>query len=290
MGEIGDVNKRFRPALDRLIHRALEEDAGTGDVTTRACLSGRERGLAEVTAKEEMVVAGLSVFHRVFTLVDSDLEHRARVTEGERAAPGQVVSAIRGNASSILLAERTALNVFQRMCGIATETRRYVERVRGTGARVLDTRKTVPGFRELDKYAVRVGGCTNHRFGLSGGVLIKDNHIRAAGGITKAVRRCAEQLSHVFRIEVETRTLEEVREALDAGASIIMLDNMPPAMMREAVALVNGRALLEASGGIGLDNVRDVAETGVDFISVGALTHSVKAADISLNLVLDGVS
>ncbi len=290
MGEIGDVNKRFRPALDRLIHRALEEDAGTGDVTTRACLSGRERGLAEVTAKEEMVVAGLSVFHRVFTLVDSDLEHRARVTEGERAAPGQVVSAIRGNASSILLAERTALNVFQRMCGIATETRRYVERVRGTGARVLDTRKTVPGFRELDKYAVQVGGATNHRFSLSGGVLIKDNHIRAAGGITKAVRRCAEQLSHVFRIEVETRTLEEVREALEAGAPIIMLDNMPPAMMREAVALVNGRALLEASGGIGLDNVRDVAETGVDFISVGALTHSVKAADISLNLVLDGVS
>jgi len=290
MGEIGDVNKRFRPALDRLIHRALEEDAGTGDVTTRACLSGRERGLAEVTAKEEMVVAGLAVFHRVFTLVDSDLEHRARVTEGERAAPGQVVSAIRGNASSILLAERTALNVFQRMCGIATETRRYVERVRGTGARVLDTRKTVPGFRELDKYAVQVGGATNHRVSLSGGVLIKDNHIRTAGGITKAVRRCAEQLSHVFRIEVETRTLEEVREALEAGAPIIMLDNMPPAMMREAVALVNGRALLEASGGIGLDNVRDVAETGVDFISVGALTHSVKAADISLNLVLDGVS
>jgi len=237
-----------------------------------------------------MVVAGLAVFHRVFTLVDFDLESRACVTEGERVAPGQVVSAIQGNASSILLAERTALNIFQRMCGIATETRRYVERVRGTGARVLDTRKTVPGFRELDKYAVRVGGATNHRFSLSGGVLIKDNHIRAAGGITNAVRRCAAQLSHVFRIEVETRTLEEVREALDAGASIIMLDNMPPAMMREAVALVNGRALLEASGGIGLGNVRDVAETGVDFISVGALTHSVKAADISLNLVLKGVS
>jgi len=284
------MNHPFSPALDGLILRALEEDVGSGDVTTRSCLSGREEARAEAVAKEDMVVAGLAVFRRVFSLADPDLVSRPQVEEGEGVASGRIVFSITGNASSILLAERVALNIFQRMCGIATVTRRFTDRVRGTGARILDTRKTVPGFRELDKYAVRVGGGTNHRHGLSGGVLIKDNHIRAAGGITPAVRRCRESLSHIFRIEVETRTLEEVREALDAGASMIMLDNMSVDVMREAVDLVNHRAVLEASGGIGLENVRDVAETGVDFISVGALTHSVKAADISLNLVLDGAS
>ena len=284
------MNGLFLPSLDRLIRRAIEEDGGSGDVTTQACLNGREEALAETAAKEGMVVAGLSVFHRVFHQVNPDLVSRAHVEEGERVASGKIISSITGNASSILLAERVALNIFQRMCGIATETRRFTDRVRDTGARILDTRKTVPGFRDLDKYAVRVGGGTNHRLGLYGGVLIKDNHIRAAGGVTAAVRRCRERLSHLFLVEVETRTLEEVREALEAGAPMIMLDNMSLEMMRAAVALVNHRAILEASGGIGLDNVRDVAETGVDFISVGALTHSVTAADISLNLVLDGAS
>lgn len=284
------MSEGWNPGLKRLILMALEEDAGTGDVTTQCCLSGREKALAEVTAKEDMVVAGLAVFEEVFHLVDPDLQFKARAKEGEKVRSGQIVSSIEGNAPSILLAERVALNFFQRMSGIATLTRRFVDRVEGTGARILDTRKTAPGHRVLDKYAVRTGGGVNHRSGLSGGVLIKDNHIRAAGGITAAVRRCIERVSHTFRIEVEARTIPEVREALEAGAGMILLDNMPVERIREAVGIAGRRVLLEASGGVTLDNVREIAETGVDFISVGALTHSAKAADISLNLVRCGTS
>ncbi len=284
------MSEGWNPGLERLILTALEEDAGTGDVTTLCCLNGREEASAEVTAKEDMVVAGLAVFEKVFLLVDPLLRFEAPGKDGEAVRAGQVVSSISGNAASILLAERTALNFFQRMSGIATLTRRYVDCVAGTGARILDTRKTVPGHRVLDKYAVRTGGGVNHRSGLSGGVLIKDNHIRAAGGVTAAVRRCVERVSHTFRIEVETRTIQEVREALAAGAGMILLDNMPVDRIREAVMLVDRKVPLEASGGVTLENVREIAETGVDFISVGALTHSARAADISLNLVRCGAS
>ncbi len=287
--EIGRMSEGWNPGLERLILTALEEDAGTGDVTTLCCLNGG-RGIGRGHGEGDMVVAGLAVFEKVFLLVDPRLRFEAPGKDGEAVRAGQVISSISGNAAPILLAERTALNFFQRMSGIATLTRRYVDRVAGTGARILDTRKTVPGHRVLDKYAVRMGGGVNHRSGLSGGVLIKDNHIRAAGGVTAALRRCIERVSHTFRIEVETRTLAEVREALEAGAGMILLDNMPVDRIREAVRLVDRKVPLEASGGVTLENVREIAETGVDFISVGALTHSARAADISLNLVRCGAS
>jgi len=208
--------------------------------------------------------------------------------DGDRADAGEAIAEITGDLGNILRAERVALNIFQRMCGIATETRRYVEAVTGAKARIADTRKTLPGFRILDKYAVSVGGGFNHRFGLSDGVLIKDNHIDAAGGITEALKRCRAKTHHLLKIEVECRNVEDVREALACGADVLLLDNMSPQEMKKAVGVVQGRAVLEASGNVTLRNVKDVAETGVDLISVGALTHSVRAADISLLIKRDG--
>jgi nicotinate-nucleotide pyrophosphorylase (carboxylating) len=268
--------------LDTLISTALAEDVGSGDVTTTAILSGQEKGHARVVAKSELVVAGVDIFSRVFFLVDDRIQFTSFRKDGQRVQPKEVVAEISGSLASILIAERVALNFFQRACGIATATRQYVDAVAGTKAKILDTRKTAPGLRLLDKYAVRIGGGTNHRFGLSNAVLIKENHIEAAGGIGEAVSRVRRTASHTLKIEIEVKNLQELNEALEAGVDIIMLDNMGIPEMREAVVHVNGKVPLEASGNVTLATVRQIAETGVDFISVGSLTHSVKAADLSL--------
>lgn len=270
--------------IDKIIENALAEDIHTGDITTLAVAGEAGEARAILKAKEEMVLAGIGVAGRVFALLDEQIEFTPRFADGDRLVPGDLIAELRGNASLLLQGERVALNLLQRMCGIATLTARYVEAVRGTQARVVDTRKTTPGLRVLEKYAVRVGGGINHRTGLYDGVLIKENHIAAAGGITEAVRRARNYIPHTLKIEIETETLDQVAEALAAGADIIMLDNMDNATMREAVLLIGGRALVEASGGVNLETVRGIAETGVDIISVGALTHSARAMDISMLL------
>ncbi|MCU0555318.1 MAG: carboxylating nicotinate-nucleotide diphosphorylase [Syntrophales bacterium] len=271
-------------AVRKIIRRALEEDIRSGDVTTAHALTGGETGKATALAKEDLVVAGLDVFRDVFRLRDAGLAFRAALKDGDRVPRGTVLAVVQGSLASILTAERVALNLFQRMCGVATLTRQFVDAAAGTKAEILDTRKTMPGLRILDKYAVRVGGGRNHRYGLYDGILIKDNHIEAAGGIGKAVRRVRDGAPLLARIEVEARTLAEVREALAEGADVIMLDNMPVDAMRKAVALIDGRALVEASGNVTLATVKAIASTGVDFISSGALTHSARASDISLKV------
>lgn len=268
--------------LRELIQRALDEDIGSGDLTTTAVLDGTETGVAQAVSKGDIIVAGIDVFREVFFVLDPSLVFEAYFTDGRAAGKGDLLACISGSLKSILLAERVALNFFQRMCGIATITNRYVEEVQGTGTRILDTRKTTPTLRDFEKYAVKAGGGTNHRFGLYDGVMIKDNHISAAGSISNAVRRVTGTIPPEIKIEVETKNLREVAEALVAQTDIIMLDNMGTLEMREAVSLVGGKALVEASGNVTLSNVREIAQTGVDFISVGALTHSAPAADISL--------
>jgi nicotinate-nucleotide pyrophosphorylase (carboxylating) len=271
--------------IDRIIENALAEDIHTGDITTQAIVRDDRPGRAILKAKEEMVLAGIDVAARVFHLLDPGIIFTCRYADGDRLAPGDIIAELEGKASLLLQGERVALNLLQRMCGIATITACYVEAVRGTGARVVDTRKTTPGLRILEKYAVRVGGGTNHRTGLYDGVLIKENHITAAGGLTEAVSRAKSYISHTIKVEVETENLSQVAEAVAAGADIIMLDNMDLKAMREAVVLIDGRALVEASGGVNLQSIRSIAETGVDIISVGALTHSARAMDISMLMV-----
>ena len=270
--------------LDRIIDTALSEDIHTGDITTMALGLGTANAEARLIAKERFVVAGSFVAKRVFNRLDPLIVFSASCAEGVQVEPGGVIATMRGDAANLLMGERVALNLLQRMSGIATVTSRFVEAVRGTKARIVDTRKTTPGLRELEKYAVRVGGGHNHRTGLYDGVLIKENHIAAAGGITEAVSRARAYIPHVLKIEIETETLAQVEEALQAGADVIMLDNMSLGEMRAAVALVAGRIPLEASGGVNMETVRPIAETGVDIISVGALTHSSRAVDISMLL------
>jgi nicotinate-nucleotide pyrophosphorylase (carboxylating) len=271
-------------SLDRLIEQALLEDIHTGDITTQAVVPGYRPASARLIAKEPLVLAGLFVAQKVFLRLNPDVVFTACSAEGTRAGKGDILATVEGNASDLLMAERVALNLLQRMCGIATLTSRYVQAVSGTHARIVDTRKTTPGLREVEKYAVRVGGGINHRTGLYDGVLIKENHIAAAGGIAAAVSRARAYIPHTLKIEIETETPEQVEEALAAGADIIMLDNMDCDTMRHCVDLINGRALVEASGGVNLDSVRAIAETGVDIISIGALTHSPRAMDISMLL------
>jgi nicotinate-nucleotide pyrophosphorylase (carboxylating) len=275
----------FRQAIARVIRTALDEDIGPGDITTGAALRGDETGIARATAKTEMLVAGIDVFGEVFLALDSSLIFTARRRDGEMVGKGDLLAEVSGCLASILTAERVALNLFQRMSGIATMTRRYIGAISGTRAKILDTRKTAPGLRILDKYAVRVGGGYNHRFALYDGILIKDNHITAAGGIGPAVRRIRERVPHTLKIEVEVKDMAELEEALAAGADTILLDNMGLAEMARAVDRVAGKIPLEASGNMTLERVWEVAATGVDLISVGALTHSVTAADISLNVM-----
>ena len=274
--------------IGRLVELALMEDIGPGDLTSDAVLGENELAAGEFLCKGDGVIAGLDVAALVFRYCDHSVTLDPAATDGSPVKNNDVVATINGNARAILRGERTALNFLQRMSGIATLTRKFVDTVAGTTARITDTRKTAPGLRVLDKMAVRLGGGVNHRFGLDDMVLIKDNHIVAAGGITQAVRRCREYLTtHEIKaaVEVETRTLDDVREALRcSGVNRIMLDNFAIDQMSRAVALIAHRVEVEASGGIKLDNVRAVAGTGVDLISIGALTHSVEALDISLEL------
>jgi nicotinate-nucleotide pyrophosphorylase (carboxylating) len=268
-----------------LIRPWLQEDIGRGDVTTRAVVDPELAGRARIEAREPFVVAGLSVAAACFEEVgEGSLKWLPEVADGEAVEPHEVLARLDGPVASILTGERVALNLLQRLSAVATLTSRFVEAVAGTGAGIVDTRKTTPGLRLLEKYAVRVGGGSNHRFGLDDGILIKDNHLAVAGGVALAVALARDGAPHGLRIEVEVTTLDGVKEALGAGADAILLDNMTPEMVAEAVKTAGGRALLEASGGMNLGNVRAYAETGVDLISVGALTHSAPAVDISLEV------
>ena len=268
--------------VDEIILRALREDMPMGDLTTDSTIPETQEGSARIIAKEDGVVAGLPVFMRVFTLLDPHASFNVLVEEGDAVTKGTVLMTFGGNARALLKGERTALNLLQRMSGIATMTAAFAKAFAGTRTKIVDTRKTAPGLRYLDKYAVRAGGGTNHRYCLSDGVLIKDNHIKASGGITAAVRRARAVAPHTIRIEVETESMDMVREALEAGADIIMLDNMDNAQMAEAVKYIAGRALTEASGNVTVDRAAAIAATGVDLVSSGALTHSVRAMDISM--------
>lgn len=269
--------------IRKIIRYALAEDIGTGDITTQATVHPKKKGKAIAVAKENFIIAGINVFAETFRVLDARTKVKILKDNGMLAKKGDVIAEIQGSLFNILQSERVALNLFQRMCGIATITAKYVKAVRGTEAKIMDTRKTVPGLRTLDKMAVRIGGGRNHRIGLYDGILIKDNHIEAAGGITAAVK--AQRKNPFMKIEVETKNIKEVKEALKCGVDIIMLDNMSIPAMKRAVNLVKGRTLLEASGNVNLKNVADIAAIGVDFISVGELTHSLRAADISLKII-----
>jgi len=274
--------------MDRMIRNltelALSEDIGSGDVTTEATVPADSIATAVMLAKHDLILAGLGVSREVFHYLDPTIEITFFVRDGDRISTGMEIAQLSGNTRALLMGERVALNLLQHMSGIATQTARYVEKIKGLKAEVLDTRKTHPGLRKLEKYAVRMGGGKNHRFGLYDGILIKDNHIKAAGSITKAIEGVRKKAYLLLKIEVETKTLDEVREALAARADVIMLDNMQVDMMREAVTLINHQALIEASGNVTLETIRGIAETGVDFISCGSLTHSASAADISMNI------
>lgn len=272
------------PRTEHLIDLALEEDAGLGDITSRAIFSAKHRSMALIVAKQDLVLCGVEVAARVFAKTNAALKVRLLEKDGQHMKKGAVVMEVEGSTAAILTAERTALNFLQRLSGIATQAHQYAAAVAGTGVRIVDTRKTTPGWRALEKYAVRTGGCHNHRSSLGEQVLIKDNHIAAAGSLTKAVQLCRTAAAHGAKIEVEAKTLAEVREACRTAADIILLDNMTPDQIRQAVAIIAGRAMVEVSGGVRFETLRDYALPGVDIISIGALTHSVTAADLSLDL------
>ena len=267
---------------DHLIMEALREDISGEDVTTNAVMKQAVTGEVELIAKQEGVVAGLAVFRRVFELLDPQTVTEFYVNDGDRVTKGLLMGKVRGDIRVLLSGERVALNYLQRMSGIATYTRKTADLLKGSGVKLLDTRKTTPNMRIFEKYAVRVGGGFNHRYNLSDGVLLKDNHINAAGGVKEAVRLAREYAPFVRRIEVETEDLDMVREALEAGADIIMLDNMSIEEMREAVKLIDGRAETECSGNVTADNIKELVSTGVNYISSGALTHSAPILDISM--------
>ena len=270
--------------VDEIIVNALKEDVNYVDVASDYLIPEDQRNEAYFVAKADGVLCGLSVAMRVFSLLDDTFEAKLYKHDGDKIQTGDLIAEFSGKTVLLLKGERTALNLLQHMSGIATATAAAVELVKGTNAQITDTRKTLPGLRALQKYAVTCGGGKNHRFNLSDGAMLKDNHIDAGGGITNAVNALRGKLGHMVKIEVETRDLAEVREALAAGADIIMLDNMSNEMMREAVQIIDGRAKTEASGGITLETIAEVAKTGVDIISLGALTHSVKAFDISMKM------
>jgi len=274
------------PRTEHLIALALDEDAGLGDVTSRAIFSAKDTSKAYIQAKEPLVICGLEIAARVFAAVDPSLKVKLNATDGDRVKKGEIVLHVSGPTIALLTAERTALNFLQRLSGVATQARKYAAAVMGTDVRIVDTRKTTPGWRALEKYAVRCGGCYNHRASLGEHVLIKDNHIAAAGSLTKAVQLCRHEAPHGAKIEVEAKSLSEVKEAVRAGAEVILLDNMSPAKVASAVATIAGAAVVEVSGGVCYETLRDYAQPGVDVISIGALTHSAVAADLSLTLPL----
>ena len=268
--------------VDNLIKTALLEDINYCDVTTDYLIPAEQMGKGKLVAKAEGILCGVEVAARVFELIDSDIKIEILIKDGESVKYGDELMRLEGRTASLLKGERTALNLIQHMSGIATAANQATKLVEGTNASIADTRKTLPGMRPLQKYAVMTGGAKNHRYNLSDAAMLKDNHIDAAGGITAAVTALRKKIGHMTKIEVETRNLDELKEALAVGADIIMLDNMSPELMKEAVEITNGRAVLEASVGITNETLRAVAESGVDIISIGALTHSVKAFDISM--------
>ena len=270
--------------IDQIITLAFEEDVAAGDITTNALIPENSRAVATLTMKANGIVSGLEIAGKVFSRLDKDIICTPYFKEGEKVSQGDVILKVEGNFRALLTAERIVLNILQRMSGIATATALYVKETEGTQTHLLDTRKTAPGMRILDKMAVKAGGGTNHRMGLYDLALIKDNHIKVAGSITRAVQQVRDYITPGVRIEVETTCIEEVKEALTSGADIIMLDNMSTSLMAEAVRLVDKKAKTEASGNMTLGRIREVAATGVDYISVGALTHSVTALDISMNI------
>lgn len=274
--------------IDSILKHALLEDTGDGDVTTSAVIPEGHNSEATLIAKEPFLLAGLPFAEKIFKLIDPELKFRVIKKEGDTVKKGTIIAKITGNTRALLMAERTALNLIQRLSGIATLTQKFAERVEGFPVKIADTRKTTPGIRVLEKYAVRVGGGNNHRFGLFDGILIKDNHINVVGSIEKAVKMAKKNAHHMFKVEVEAKNIKEVRSALSAGAEIIMLDNMPLEDIKKSVKIIrsqNHHVIVEASGNIKMENVRAIAETGVDMISVGALTHSATAVDISMKII-----
>ena len=276
------------PQIERLIRDALDEDIGAGDLATMATISAESRGAGLFRAKKDGIVAGLVLLDRIFYFIDHRVDVRLHTKDGAKVKEGTVVAEAVGPVRALLLAERTALNFLQRLSGNATLTRRYVEAVKDFPCKVLDTRKTTPGLRTLEKYAVRMGGGMNHRIGLYDAALVKDNHIEATGSIAEAVKAVRRHAPFMAKVEVEASSLKQVQDAIDAGADVIMLDNMTLAQMSEAVKLVNKRAAVEASGGITLENIRQVAATGVDYISSGALTHSAPVVDFNMKITMNG--
>jgi len=274
----------FISEIDRIIVNAIREDIPSGDITTDNIIDENARSKAYMIAKDTGVIAGLDVAKRVFELLDDSTVFEKMVQDGQVVKYGDIIAKIEGNTRALLKGERTALNLLQRMSGIATRTKKLTDIIKNTKARLVDTRKTTPGLRVLEKYAVRAGGGYNHRYCLSDGVLIKDNHIKAAGSLTKAIELVREKIPHTIKIEVETENIEQVREALNGKADIIMLDNMELDKIKEAVKIIDGKALSEVSGNVSIENINDIACTGVDIISVGGLTHSVIAFDISMKI------
>lgn len=272
--------------LDEFVQRVLAEDLGTGgDVTSKATIAEEARFTAEMNCREPIVVAGLDIAIAFFRTLDTEVQIEKLASDGDKVEAGTILLRLEGKARELLTAERSALNTLQHLSGIATLTRRYVDTIAGTGAILLDTRKTIPGLRALEKYAARMGGAQNHRMRLDDGLLIKDNHVGVAGGVAKAVR-AAKEYGSGLRIQVEVDRIDQIETALAAGAERLLLDNMKPDVLRQAVALVRGRVPLEASGGVNLDTIRGIAETGVDFISVGRITQSAPAVDIGLDYKL----
>ncbi len=272
----------YKVNADRLIQMALEEDITSEDISTNCVMPEYQRGQVELICKQDGVIAGLGVFQRVFELLDDTVEFQMHVKDGDEVRNGQQMAVLTGDIRALLSGERTALNYLQRMSGIATYTRSIAKMLEGSRTTLLDTRKTTPNMRIFEKYAVKVGGGSNHRFNLSDGVMLKDNHIGAAGSITKAVQMARAYAFFVHKIEVEVENLDMVREAADAGADIIMLDNMSPDEMKEAIRIIDGRALTECSGNVTKENIRQMIDVGVDYVSSGALTHSAPILDISL--------
>lgn len=277
---VNGVNLKIN--VDDLLLSALKEDITSEDVSTNAILRERQPGSAQLIAKQDGILAGLGVFERIFTLLDDTAEFQTSFQDGDSVKKSTLVGTLTGDMRALLSGERTALNYLQRMSGIATMTHRYVKCLEGSKTRLLDTRKTTPNMRIFEKYAVKVGGGVNHRYNLSDGIMLKDNHIGAAGGIMQAVQRAREYAPFIRKIEVETETLEMVQQALDAGADIIMLDNMDDETMKKAVAMIGNRAQTECSGNVTEERLKSIAAIGVDFVSCGALTHSVRILDLSL--------
>lgn len=271
-------------SVRHLIEIALKEDIGSGDITTENLIAPDLEGTGVILAKEPLVIAGLDVARQVFEHLDPEVIFKSDYKDGDAVVAGDMVAHVEGKLRALLMGERTALNFLQRLSGIASHVRSYVDEVGKTKVRLVDTRKTTPGWRILEKYAVRIGGAHNHRMGLYDGILIKDNHIAVCGGVKKAVERMQKHRSHLLKIEVEVSELDQVKEALGAGADVIMLDNMDVRQIREAVGIVDGRAMVEVSGGITKSGLKQLADTGVDIISVGALTHAAKSVDLSMQI------